>query len=554
MDKRGQLKISFGMIFSIVLIIIFLSLVFFGIKKFIYIQEGILTKKFVSDLNEDIEKMWRSSSGSQKLNYMLPNKAESVCFKQGEEDNPDNVYFSSGYFDSGRLVHIDYIKTLNNQDELCIPIENREVSFVIDKIYGETLVTISEEGRDITGIYGQWESEYGVENFYIGEPQNHGTYQEILNNPEFKILFNIDFEDRPYLGKYKTLSEFQEDWHTGWGGRGEELEIVEDPVDPDNKVALITFPFCDTPFKYICWDEGCYDEEGRRIYFDERPVGKDYIEKLDGVGPASGGVTLYIPLGGSYDEVNLSYNIKYEPDWAAPAGGKLPGFAISDPTTCYACEPTDCLDESGERCDNSPCDGIADDFTAKHMFFGSDSIGYYIYDADKEEAGYECGEVGGVPDSMIFDGNWHNIVLRVAMNTPDVPEGVVETWIDGENHGSKGGILFRTGYAKFGIESISFANFLGGSNSPCSEVMDRGNEACNGKLIAPYFAHGCDEENPYRTEEDEAWCQGLKVCVADLNDPCSDILRYSDGSPQDYWNNRKTEYIHFDDIIAYTYA
>jgi len=307
------------------------------------------------------------------------------------------------------------------------------------------------------------------------------------------------------------------------------------------------FPFWDpVNHTWICWGDGCGDSENRRIYFpyDEEPTFAKHRELLDGVGPGSGGGTWYIPLGGNYDEVYLSYNIKYEPDWAAPAGGKLPGFTRT-PSVCDACQPTDCMDEQGNKYDlkwneqtkkwdsNPPQDGIADDFTAKHMFHGNTHISYYIYDADKVNV---CGDSYGVSDSMIYDGNWHNIVLRVKMNTPDVANGIVETWIDGENKGAVTGILFRTGYAKFGINSISFSNFFGGSGAPCSDIENR-------------FKESCKRGEWYDWIED--W---VSSCAVDPEDPCSDIFRYSDGSPQNYWNNRKTEYIHFDDIIAYTYA
>jgi len=40
-EKRGQLKLSFGMIFSIILIIVFLGFAFFGIQKFMDYQKSI---------------------------------------------------------------------------------------------------------------------------------------------------------------------------------------------------------------------------------------------------------------------------------------------------------------------------------------------------------------------------------------------------------------------------------------------------------------------------------------------------------------------------------
>jgi hypothetical protein len=61
--KKAQMEISFGMIFSILLIVIFIAFAFFGIKKFLEVHNEILSKKFIDDVNADITKMWKSSRG-----------------------------------------------------------------------------------------------------------------------------------------------------------------------------------------------------------------------------------------------------------------------------------------------------------------------------------------------------------------------------------------------------------------------------------------------------------------------------------------------------------
>jgi len=139
MKNKAQMQISFGMIFSILLIVIFVVFAFFGIKKFIEVQDKILVKNFISDLNNDLEKMWKSSKGSQEVIYVLPKKIQEVCFRNDEKEN---LYFiSENKLEGGLLKYINYETTLDN-NKLCIPARNREVFLIIKKDYNEEFVTI----------------------------------------------------------------------------------------------------------------------------------------------------------------------------------------------------------------------------------------------------------------------------------------------------------------------------------------------------------------------------------------------------------------------------
>ena len=78
MNKRGQMNISFGMIFSIILIVVFIAFAFFAIQKFLDIQNSVQVGKFGADFQADIDKMWRGSQGSQENKYFLPSKIKYV--------------------------------------------------------------------------------------------------------------------------------------------------------------------------------------------------------------------------------------------------------------------------------------------------------------------------------------------------------------------------------------------------------------------------------------------------------------------------------------------
>jgi hypothetical protein len=553
-SNKAQMQISFGMIFSILLIIVFIAFAFFGIKKFMEVQNGILGKKFIDDLNNDLEKVWKSARSSEEVSYSLPDKVESVCFGEKNteyENDMYNVYFlPEGEFDGGKLNRVDFEKTLNGEEELCFPVKNKKVSFVLSKSYGETLVTISKNessretnyGGNTEGNVNNGDGNTNLDrNTNFGGPIDSKSYEEVLNNPNVKILYKNNFQQRP-LGKYATLAEFVSDWQTssGWGNRGEEFEVVADPGQGgnDNNVGMFTFPHYDVKdFKWICWDDGCGDSDNKRIYFNEEPTTKKYTQLLNGVGPYSGGSQWYVDLGGKYNDVYVMYNIKFSPNFDGLNGGKLFGVygQQDNAKDCGACVSTDC--------DN---DGVANSFVSKHMFH-SGSISYYLYYFNKKEV---CGDSWGVDNSNIYDGNWHTLILHTVLNNVDQSNGIVETWIDGVKRNSVTGIKFKAGADVFGIQQLGVTTFFGGSaEDRCYEAMDYNNENCGGKKIAPYFAHGC----PNNTDpEKEAWCEGLKRCVKDINNPCSDIQRYSDGSPVFTFAPKKTEYIYVDNIVVYT--
>ena len=74
-STKAQMKISFGMIFSIILIIVFIAFAFYAIKKFLDIQETAQIETFVNKLQGNIDKMWRSSQGSEEIQYKgIPKK------------------------------------------------------------------------------------------------------------------------------------------------------------------------------------------------------------------------------------------------------------------------------------------------------------------------------------------------------------------------------------------------------------------------------------------------------------------------------------------------
>ena len=157
------MKLSFGMIFSIILIIVFLGFGFFAIKTFLGLQSSAGVGKFINDLQSDIDKVWKSSQASQEEEYSLPSKIEYVCFvdffssKRGEKENiyeelkdtfyeDENMVFypiGSSDFDSTEMDHIDIEETTKDENPFCIKNVDGKIRVRLQKDFGDALVTIT---------------------------------------------------------------------------------------------------------------------------------------------------------------------------------------------------------------------------------------------------------------------------------------------------------------------------------------------------------------------------------------------------------------------------
>lgn len=137
------MKLSFGMIFSIILIVIFIAFAFYAIQKFLGIQNTVKVGQFVDNLQSDVDKAWRSSQYSQKVEYFLPTKVEEICFTDNSE-----LFFkplgSGGIFDYREIEHLDIEKITENENPFCIKTIKGKVEMTIKRDYGEALVTITE--------------------------------------------------------------------------------------------------------------------------------------------------------------------------------------------------------------------------------------------------------------------------------------------------------------------------------------------------------------------------------------------------------------------------
>lgn len=144
-NKKGQTQISFGVIFSVILIIVFIAFAIFGIGKIMQMNNLIKVKNFEKKLQENIDTIWKDS-GSNEFTYYLPNKIKQVCFI---EDDLENMYFEPiGEYDGFKLKNVDIEASISQSisipKKLCIDNVNGKLSLILKRDYGQTLVTITK--------------------------------------------------------------------------------------------------------------------------------------------------------------------------------------------------------------------------------------------------------------------------------------------------------------------------------------------------------------------------------------------------------------------------
>ena len=143
--NKGAMELSFGMLFSIILIIIFIAFAIYGIAKFLNLQKNIQTKTFVNNLNFDIDKLWKSQ-GSQPVTYAVPINVERVCFSEDEfEKDIDMEIRGQKSIVTYDIIHAKLSEELSKgAGSNCVLAEKGKIALQLEKEYRETLVTIGK--------------------------------------------------------------------------------------------------------------------------------------------------------------------------------------------------------------------------------------------------------------------------------------------------------------------------------------------------------------------------------------------------------------------------
>ncbi len=141
-NKRGQIQLSLGMVFSILLIIVFIAFAFYVITKFLSLQDSVKISQFSDNLQKDVNTVWNAPQSSQPEVYSLPTSITQICFV----DTPgDNLILNGnkGYSAPGGSIENLNMSAITSSGNSCFPVVNGKVNLVLQKNFGDTLVTIN---------------------------------------------------------------------------------------------------------------------------------------------------------------------------------------------------------------------------------------------------------------------------------------------------------------------------------------------------------------------------------------------------------------------------
>lgn len=158
------------------------------------------------------------------------------------------------------------------------------------------------------------------------------------------------------------------------------------------------------------------------------------------------GAQWFIDIGGEYEELYMSYWVRFDDDFDFVLGGKLPGFG------------------GGVSYDDR-----THEWSGRLMWREQGKAEFYIHVPAGND--YDPGDrfwwnTEGFQATFI-PGRWHHIEIHLRMNTPGQHDGLAEGWFDGVKAAHYPTFYFRdtpTQTAK--IAWVFFSTFFGGSSGP----------------------------------------------------------------------------------------
>jgi hypothetical protein len=165
-----------------------------------------------------------------------------------------------------------------------------------------------------------------------------------------------------------------------------------------------------------------------------------------------------VDLPASYEELYLSYDIRFAEGFEFVKGGKLPGLCGYNKSNTAV---TGCNTGGGYP---SGFDG----WSARGMWRVDGLMENYVYHAAQENYYGDdlYWSVKAVP------GKWHRVQHRVLLNTPGIANGVLEAWIDGKKVLGNTKMLYRN-TGDIGINLFYFSTFFGGNDPSWAPAEDQ---------------------------------------------------------------------------------
>lgn len=160
MMKRGQFQISFGMIFSIIVIIAILGVAFYVLKNFLQTSQCAEIGLFYEGLKDHVDKAWQSTFHKDAFRGTLPRGIEFVCFGTAEQTpqredrdlhreltlrarDEENVFLAPREKACDASLASFSLKHAKTEEFFCVPVIDHEIEIKTKKESVDALVTVS---------------------------------------------------------------------------------------------------------------------------------------------------------------------------------------------------------------------------------------------------------------------------------------------------------------------------------------------------------------------------------------------------------------------------
>ena len=241
------------------------------------------------------------------------------------------------------------------------------------------------------------------------------------------VVYSQDFENAAD-GLYQS-DQLNEGWNTPFWHLGFDqgrVMIVPDKSPSHRKVMKVTFP------------AGAFGSNGATAFLSDVQFGMELPE--------------------TYDELYLSYDIKFADDFDFVLGGKLPGLC-------------------GANSDNALTEGCNTGGGIPSGFDGWSARSMWRADGELENYMYHAGQQNFYADSLLWNvraqrGTWHRIQHRVVLNTVGASDGIIEAWLDGQRVLSNNRMEYRK-TESVGINLFYFSTFFGGNDPSWAPQTDQ---------------------------------------------------------------------------------
>lgn len=90
-DKKGDMSLPFGLIFSIILIVVFIVIAFIAIKYFLNIGDCSKVGQFYDNLQQKVDSAWRSQLSEFEYDISVPSGVSKLCFANASAASLGNV-------------------------------------------------------------------------------------------------------------------------------------------------------------------------------------------------------------------------------------------------------------------------------------------------------------------------------------------------------------------------------------------------------------------------------------------------------------------------------